>query len=311
MTIEIEPLGGPFGVRITGLDLSKTPDEGALAVVEAAFRETPMLVFPGQTGMPIEVQVALVGRFATVLEERLPGDRHSFVSNDDGHGTDDMNAGYREGPLTPHMDYTYTPYPADVISLFALAVPDGGTHTRFYSNVRPLEVMPEALRREIDGYSILCAHDLARMRPDARPAFEGRTDPDAPTQSRVWPLVRRHPKREGVDFLMCTLQQTERILELSDEANGDRESRALLGRLFDEYLYVPENEWVHRWQPGDLVVWDNLALQHGREACPRSHGARSLRRVAGCDAGNAIRETVAFLGLADSSVAFADDPAAS
>ena len=94
------------------------------------------------------------------------------------------------------------------------------------------------------------------------------------------------------------------MIELSDEATGDAQSRALLGRIFDEFLYVPENEYVHDWQVDELVVWDNLALQHARSACPRSRGSRSFRRVAVCHAGNAIEETVRFLALADSSVAF-------
>lgn len=300
----IENLDAPFGVRVTGIDLSRPPTAAALDLVERAWRESPLLVFPDGAGMPIEVQAELVGLFAQVIEERMPGDPHSFVSNDDGHGTDEMNDGYREGPLTPHMDYTYTPYPAEVISLYALALPEGGTSTTFYSNMLPLERMPAELRSEIGGYEIFCAHDLAAMKPDVRLAFEGRTDPNAPTQSHVWPLVRPHPKREGVDALMCTLQQTERILELSDAAAGDPASRALLTRLYEEFLYVPENRYVHAWCPGDLVLWDNLALQHAREACPRSAGPRSFRRVAGCDAGNAIDETVAFLGLTDGSVAF-------
>lgn len=185
-----------------------------------------------------------------------------------------MNAGYREGELTPHMDYTYTPYPADVISLYAIAIPQGGSRTRFYSNVAPLEAMPRSLREEISRYSVFCTHDLAKMKPD-------------------------------VETLICTLQQTERVIELSDETNDDADSRAMLGRIFDDYLYVPENEYIHEWQVGDLVVWDNLALQHARSACPLGRGARTFRRVAVCAAGNAIHDTVAFLDLADSSVAFA------
>ena len=93
------------------------------------------------------------------------------------------------------------------------------------------------------------------MKPDARPAFEGRTDPAAPTQSHIWPMVRSHPKRRDYKTLVCTLQQTERIMELSDEERGDPKSRAMLTRIFDEYLYVPENEYVHQWEVGDLVIW--------------------------------------------------------
>ena len=79
------------------------------------------------------------------------------MSNQDGHGVDTMTEGYREGPLTPHMDYTYTPFPADVISLFAVDVPQNGTTTRFYDNARPLKIMPRALRAQIEAYTIFCA----------------------------------------------------------------------------------------------------------------------------------------------------------
>ena len=52
----------------------------------------------------------------------------------------------------------------------------------------------------------------------------------------------------------------------------------LLGELFD-HLYAPANVYRHRWRNGDLVIWDNIALQHARpdqSATPR----RRLRRVA-------------------------------
>jgi alpha-ketoglutarate-dependent taurine dioxygenase len=35
---------------------------------------------------------------------------------------------------------------------------------------------------------------------------------------------------------------------------------------------------VHEWQEGDLVVWDNHAVQHGRPEVGDSE-ARTLRRV--------------------------------
>ncbi len=302
--IRIETLTPRIGVRVTGVDLSRPLMEDEWHEIEAAWNTRHALVFPDQAGLSTQDHVTLLERFGSVLEERIPGDKHSFVSNSDGKGTDEMNDGYREGELTAHMDYTYTPYPADVISLYATAIPEGGAHTRFYSNVAALEEMPDALRKEISGYTVFCAHDLAEMKSDARLYLEGRTNPDAPTQSHVWPMVRAHPRKPGIEALSCSLQQTERVLELSDEETQDAESRALLGRIFDEYLYVERNEYVHDWQVGDLVVWDNVALQHARSACPRVRGSRTFRRIAVCNAGNAIQHTVEFLGLSDSSVAF-------
>lgn len=301
---EFEALSERIGARVLGVDLGQGVSDAAWRGIRAAWDEYHLLVFPDQTDLGVDAQVELLARFGPVLEERVPGEGHSWVSNADGHGTDEMNAGYREGPLTPHMDYTYTPYPADAISLYSERLPETPTQTEFFSNVAALEDMPPALREELAGYQVFCAHDLAQMKSDARLYLEGRTDPDAPTQSHTWPLIRAHPHKPGVEALVCTLQQTERILELSDAERGDPESRAMLARIFDDYLYVPANRYVHEWRPHDLVVWDNIALQHARSACPRVVGPRILRRVAVCSAGNAIQETVAFLGLRDARVAF-------
>ena len=55
------------------------------------------------------------------------------------------------------------------------------------------------------------------------------------------------------------------------------ESDELIDAIFAE-LYEPSNVYVHHWTVGDLVIWDNLLLQHGRPANPNSV-RRSLRRV--------------------------------
>ena len=52
--------------------------------------------------------------------------------------------------------------------------------------------------------------------------------------------------------------QTCRFNELGREA-----SDTLLEELFAT-LYASETMLVHDWNPGDLVVWDNWSVQHGR-----------------------------------------------
>jgi taurine dioxygenase len=49
-----------------------------------------------------------------------------------------------------------------------------------------------------------------------------------------------------------------------------------------EHVYAEHNTYIHDWQVGDLVVWDNIALQHGRRPVP-DDGPRTLRRVVGLD----------------------------
>ena len=74
-------------------------------------------------------------------------------------------------------------------------------------------------------------------------------------------------------ILYVSEMQTDHLVGLSSE-----ESEQLLAEAFAE-LYRPENCYEHRWRLGDVVVWDNLALQHARG--PILDGdRRTLRRVA-------------------------------
>ena len=66
---------------------------------------------------------------------------------------------------------------------------------------------------------------------------------------------------------------TSRVVELPDD-----ESEALLQELFD-VLYDPTEVYEHTWQVGDLVVFDNLALQHARGNVLADGPARTLRKV--------------------------------
>ena len=53
------------------------------------------------------------------------------------------------------------------------------------------------------------------------------------------------------------------------------ESHALLEAL-SGHPYEPEHVYAHEWKPGDLVMWDNLTVQHARPE-PRP-APRTLRR---------------------------------
>src|SRR5690606_36994699 len=92
-------------------------------------------------------------------------------------------------------------------------------------------------------------------------------DPGAPTAEH--PVVMPHPVT-GDDLLYVSAMQTDSIVGLPED-----ESEALLARCW-EVLYAPDNVYEHVWSPGDLLVWDNLALHHARRAVS---GRRTLRRV--------------------------------
>jgi taurine dioxygenase len=65
---------------------------------------------------------------------------------------------------------------------------------------------------------------------------------------------------------------TDHIVELEP-----RESEELVQALF-AHLYAPKLSYEHRWYHGDFIVWNNLALQHGREALPPGT-LRTLQKI--------------------------------
>ena len=60
---------------------------------------------------------------------------------------------------------------------------------------------------------------------------------------------------------------------LSPEAGEE-----LLEELFT-VLYDPDHAFEHEWREHDLVVWDNLAVQHARGRLTQEGPERSLRKV--------------------------------
>ena len=94
-------------------------------------------------------------------------------------------------------------------------------------------------------------------------------DPGAPRAEH--PVLWDHP-RTGAPTVYVSAMQTDSIVGLPE-----RESEALLVALWDR-LYEPGNVYTHRWEVGDLVVWDNVSVQHARDDVKPGDG-RTLRRV--------------------------------
>jgi taurine dioxygenase len=65
---------------------------------------------------------------------------------------------------------------------------------------------------------------------------------------------------------------TSQIVELDPVA-----SETLLGELFD-HLYAPTNVLAHEWREKDLVIWDNVAVQHSRPDVRIDGPVRTLRK---------------------------------
>jgi len=244
----------PFGAEID-FDLRRPLDHAAQEELRQLRLKYHLLLFRKQD-LSLREQERVMSALDPILED--DNDRMDFISSDDGIGI------FGTGKISFHSDLAFTQHPFSAISLLAVDVVDGDTSTTFASNVLAYRALPTPLKTQLRGMQAL--HCMAMNN-------ETRThDLDVPPSfpRTVHQLVLPHPIN-GEPMLYALFQQTDRILGVPEET-----SEAMLSALFI-YLYAPENIYEHRWCKGDLVIWDNLALQHARLETVRS--VRTLQRV--------------------------------
>jgi taurine dioxygenase len=176
-------------------------------------------------------------------------------------------AGLSASELAWHADAAYTEHPFDALALHALDVVDEASSTRFISAELAWDALPPELQTRLEGceQEMISPHytQLAGRTCDRR-------DPEAQKRG-VRPAVQVNPYT-GRKCLWVSELQTARLLGM-----GAEESRELLHRVFDA-IYAPERVLEHRWRNGDVVFWDNRALQHMRGNL-EAVGTRVLQRV--------------------------------
>jgi len=67
-----------------------------------------------------------------------------------------------------------------------------------------------------------------------------------------------------------------RLMSAKIEGMDEAESRDVLAELCD-LIEAPGNVYEHSWQPGDIIVWDNLSTLHARNDWSAEE-RRTLRR---------------------------------
>ena len=259
--IEVEPLSDALGVEIRGLSLTEPLEAPVIASLRELFDAYHLLLFREQD-LAADDQLRVCGHLRPVV------DPVAWISN--------VEAGFHpEGELLYHCDYAFTPNPMLGLSLYAIELTDGAAPTLFASNARACERMPGELRRRLEGLDVVHMIDSVNGRDNIRTRINEVGGLDAPRDLYprfARPAIWAHPVT-GVPLLFVLQQQASHFEGWSCEDSDD-----LLDAAF-AVLYDPTNVYEHHWRVGDFIVWDNLALQHGRPANPNAV-RRSLRRVA-------------------------------
>ena len=273
-TLQIRRFDAPLGAEVIGLDLSRPLALADFAAIHRAHLDHHVLVFRDQHITP-QQQIDFSRRFGPlqihVLHQfQLPGHPEVLVvSNviEDGRPIGLVDAGHFW-----HSDLSYVERPSLGSMLHAQELPADGGDTVFANMHLAWETLPAALQRQVDGlraeHSYLCKYEALRQRGPWRPKLSD--EQIAKVKPQVHPVVRSHPET-GRLALFVSEHFTTRIVGLPDD-----ESRDLLAELF-AHSVRPEHLYRHRWQPHDMVFWDNRSLMHLATGCPPEQRRRLNR----------------------------------
>lgn len=254
MSLSITLLSDHTGAEVRGIDLRLDLGEEAREELYRAFTEHSVLAIRDQRLSPREFADAarIFGEIFVQHNTRFALPECPvvhYISNEDKYPDGKRyipGSGY-------HTDHSNDATPPKATMLHAVELPDSGGDTQFVNMHRAWETLPEAMRQRIDG---LKAMHVYQSRHSERKLFglppeaTGRV-PDAV----VHPIVRTHPET-GRRAIYINPIRIESIVGMDDG-----EALPLLDALL-EHAVRPEHQYRHRWQPGDVVIWDNRCLLH-------------------------------------------------
>lgn len=252
--LTVDPLGPALGAEIVGLDLRTVSDE-QVAAIRRALVEYKVLFFRGQD-LSDDDQVAFGARLGALTPA------HPVVPGLDAAHPEIFNIDSADPEFTFsdvwHTDVTFMEAPPLGSILRAVELPPTGGDTSWVDTQAAYDSLSEPVRRLVDG--LTAVHDgnrewgaFLRRRGGMGNVWDGRTITEIPPVTH--PVVRVHPE-SGRRGLFVNPGFTSHIVGVSDA-----ESQAILSMLY-AHLTKPEHTVRHRWQVGDVGIWDNRATCH-------------------------------------------------
>lgn len=249
-----------IGAEIAGVDLSKPLGDDTFGKVESLFNERSVLCFRGQSLAENEL-IDFASRFGRV-EPAVPA-RPAWsppgypeimrISNIKKDGRD---IGHSDAGSVWHSDMSFTQFPPRATVLFAIEVPtrDGVAlgDTSFASACAAYDALPLETKDRIENLEVV--HDVFGRR--AKSGTSKEYNQERKKQPNVaHPFVRVNP-HTGRKALYVSPGECVGIVGVDD---------AVALPLIEELAgFIPQDRFSyrHKWQKGDVVIWDNGAVQH-------------------------------------------------
>jgi alpha-ketoglutarate-dependent 2,4-dichlorophenoxyacetate dioxygenase len=252
---QLHPL---FAAEIAGLDVAAPISETLFAEIDAAFRRHSVLVFRDQRISDAE-QIAFSERFGALETTKVgtagAGSKLIVLSNMAADGTvvppSDRQVLNNRANRLWHADSSFKAVPAKASMLSARIIPSTGGDTEYISMRAVYAALPAGLKRAVEGRVVI--HDYAYSRSKIDPSLV-----TAEERAAVPPVRQAMVIDHGADLgrSLYLGAHAARVEGLPED-----EGRALIDELM---AFATQERFVyaHKWQPHDLILWDNRAVIH-------------------------------------------------
>jgi taurine dioxygenase len=293
-TLTVRPVRDdlPFGARVGGVTPDGLRDADLRANLNEIFEEYGLVIFEDVEPTP-RMHVALSNVFGPLKDH--PSKAVARAGGDDMLGVIEM----RHEPNQPgavrvdgrllsswlpwHFDHCYNDQLNRAGVLRAIEVPPEGGLTGFVDGIALYDAISPDVRDEIEGKTVIYAMDvilenLRFGRPDGFVEVE-------PAASAVEVMIEYEGRPRALHPAVWTRSSGHKVLHVSPwmakgiEGQEDPDGEALLSAVCDEIVAAAKDlSYFHRWEPTDMVIWDNWRVLHAASGMQAEH-TRCMHRT--------------------------------
>ncbi|MBK17467.1 MAG: taurine catabolism dioxygenase TauD [Rhodospirillaceae bacterium] len=274
--MQINKLTDSFAAEVVGARISDDMSTADLQTIMDAFIAHQVIVIRGQSMTPVE-QKNFSRNFGELVLHISSKNKHEdhpellILSNKkiDGKWVGATNAGDEW-----HTDTQYTAKPCKCTMLHALEVPEEGGETGFINTYAAYEALDKKTKdRLVNLRGVNSWNRLRNPRVKVPEQHgDGKSVYDIGHPDVFHPIVRTHPET-GRKALYVSPRHTLHVDGMDPE-----ESEDLLQKLF-AMQQRPDHIYIHKWQLGDVLIWDNRCTLHKGMGGIKEPGIRHLHRT--------------------------------
>lgn len=265
--IVVRKVGGLAGARIDGVDFSQSLTDSIIEQVASALFEHQVVSLQA-TDMTTDQHAQLARRFGELEHNATDqfgvDDQYPFLTIIDSEKGDRADSW--------HCDETFLQHPPLVNLLHCKHLPEHGGDTAFISTAAAYDALSNKMKSLLDG--LTAVHDYGHLYElgwrSGIPLAEMMGEALVKGLVHSHPVVREH-RETGRKWLSVNSTYTRHI-----EGLNPIEADAIL-RMLLAHMQKPEFMYRHRWQEGELVLWDQQCVQH--YAVQDFEGRRVMQRI--------------------------------